>query len=483
MSLDYEFYTEIEKIMIVISNTLSGKKEAFTPLKPKAVSLYVCGITPYDYAHLGHGRVYVTFDVLYRLLRFLGYTVTYCRNFTDIDDKIIARAQKEYNDANSYTKISEKFIETYHQDMQALNCLPPTYEPKVTQTIPEIIAFVQGLIDAGKAYELDGDVYFELAAFPEYGALSKHKLEDLHAGARVEIDLRKKSPLDFALWKKSETGEPGWQSPWGLGRPGWHIECSAMAEKFLGKTIDIHAGGLDLIFPHHENEIAQSQGLHNAPFVKYWMHNGFVRINQEKMSKSLGNFFTLRDIFKKYDPMVVRFYLLSHHYKAPLDFSFEDLDMVQKSYQRLCKVFAGVDGSICSPKLATHHERDNQPFVPSNVAQQCISRDKLLKSETVKNMLKFLADDLNTPGMFGVVFEALPQLQKNPQELLLVKDFLQTVLGLTMLPLPEKEVVMTPEIESLLSAREQARKNKEWARADELREQLRSLGYEVQDKK
>lgn len=445
--------------MIFITNTLSGKKEPFIPLRNSTVNMYVCGITPYDYAHLGHGRVYVAFDVLYRLLRFLGYEVTYCRNFTDIDDKILTKAQNELGDSSRYKEISEKFIASYHEDMKALNCLPPTYEPKVTETIEDIISFVQGLINAGKAYEVEGDVYFEIAKFPSYGKLSKHKLEDLQAGARVEINNKKRSPLDFALWKKAEDTEPGWQSPWGKGRPGWHIECSAMAERYLGKTLDIHAGGMDLIFPHHENEVAQSEALHEIPFVRYWMHNGFVRINEEKMSKSLGNFFTLRDIFKKYDPMVVRFYLLNHQYKAPLDFSFDDLDMIQKSYQRLCKIFA------------------------SGECPQNLSSKEITQSTIVQKMLSFLTDDVNTPGMFGVLFESLSDLQKNPQELCLVKAFLQQILGLTLQPLPEKEQVLTPEMEQLIEKREDARKAKNWAQADALRDQLKELGYEVQDKK
>lgn len=445
------------KVMISLTNTFSGKKEPFKSLKPGIVTLYVCGITPYDYAHLGHGRVYVTFDVLYRLLQFLGFKVIYCRNFTDIDDKIVARAQKEWGDLKRFEEISQKYIAAFEQDTKALNCLPPTFEPKVTQTIPEIITFIKGLVDAKKAYVADDDVYFEIAQFPAYGKLSKQKLEDLIAGARVEVNEKKKNPLDFALWKHAHADEPGWDSPWGYGRPGWHIECSAMADKFLGKTIDIHAGGMDLIFPHHENEVAQSEALHGTQFVRYWLHNGFVRINQEKMSKSLGNFFTLRDIFKRFDPMVVRFYFLNHQYKAPLDFSFDDLEAMQKAYARLCKIFA-----LDCPALT-----DKQ----------------IIESPTVQKMLDFLSDDLNTPGMWGILFEALPQLQKDHKELCLVKEFIQKVLGLILIPLPEKEIEIIPEIKQLLKEREQARIEKNWKKADELREALRVLGYEVHDKK
>lgn len=465
--------------MITITNTLTGKKELFKPLNNNTVTLYVCGITPYDYAHLGHGRVYVSFDVLYRLLKFLGYEVKYCRNFTDIDDKIINRAQKELNDPNKFKEISQKYIEAFEQDFKQLNCLPPNYEPKVTQTIPEIIAFVQGLIENGKAYVSDRDVYFEIAQFPTYGRLSKHKLDDLIAGARVDVNEKKRNPLDFALWKHAHANEPGWDSPWGHGRPGWHIECSAMSQKFLGQTIDIHAGGQDLIFPHHENELAQSEGLSGKTFVRYWMHNGFVRINQEKMSKSLGNFFTLRDIFKQFDPMVVRFYLLNHQYRAPLDFSFDDLHVMQKTYARLCRAF---DVKCESNEDAPFDKLRANGEEPAR-AEHVEAFERIKESAVVQKMLEFLIDDLNTPGMWGILFESLPVLQKDHKELCKVKAFIQKVLGLTLVPLPEKEVEITSEMEALIKEREAARVVKDWKKADELREKLRSLGYEVQDKK
>ena len=443
--------------MLKITNTLSGKKEEFKPIIPGKVRLYVCGITPYDYSHIGHGRVYVTFDLLYRLLKFLGYDVIYCRNFTDIDDKIIKKAEKELGSKDRYPEIAEKFINAYHEDMHALNCLPPDEEPRVTTTIPEIIDFVQRLIESGKAYEVDGDVYFSIDQFPDYGKLSKHKLDDLIVGARVELNEKKKNPLDFALWKSEPAGQ-FWKSPWGYGRPGWHIECSAMAARYLGAHLDIHAGGLDLIFPHHENEIAQSEALYGAPFARYWMHNGFVTINQEKMSKSLGNFFTLRDLFKRYDPMVIRYYILAHHYKAPLEFALDDIDATQKSYQRLCKFFSRVECGLIEP-------------------------EDVLESVVGRAMLDFLRDDLNTSGMFGVVFENLPFLEDNHKELCAVKYLLTHVLGLSLKPLPEKVVEITPEIEALLAERDTARAEKNWARADAIRDQLKALGYDAQDKK
>lgn len=444
--------------MLKITNTLTGQKENFTSLEPNVVRLYVCGITPYDYAHIGHGRVYVTFDVLYRLLKLMGYAVHYCRNFTDIDDKLLSRALKEFGDEKEYNIIANTYIKTFKEDMHALHCLTPTFEPKVTESIPQIIAFVQGLVERDKAYVVDGDVYYHIPSFPAYGKLSRQNLQDLEVGARVEENTKKKNPLDFALWKGEEQGS-FWQSPWGWGRPGWHIECSAMAATNLGTQIDIHAGGMDLIFPHHENEIAQSEGLSGITFSRYWMHNAFVRINKEKMSKSLGNFFTLRDVFKQFDPMVIRFYYLTHHYRAPLDFSFDDIQATQKSYQRLCRFFK-------------EHETRN-----------VLSFEQARESGIVQEMLGFLCDDLNTPGMFGVLFENLTYLQNNPHEACYVKMFLQGVLGLELKELPEKEMAITPEIEHLLHEREKARAAKDWKLADAIRDELIALGYQIQDKK
>jgi cysteinyl-tRNA synthetase len=443
--------------MLKITNTISGRKESFHSLEPKKVRLYVCGITPYDFAHIGHGRVYVFFDVLYRLLTFLGYHVTYVRNFTDIDDKLIARAQKELGNPLEFSTIAEKYIKAYHEDMQALNTINPNYEPRVTEIIQEIITFIGALIKNKKAYQVNGDVYFSIENFPDYTKLSKQKLEDLQAGARVQPGEKKRNPLDFALWKSEKEGTY-WKSPWGYGRPGWHIECSAMAQKYLGDRIDIHGGGMDLIFPHHENEIAQTEGLTGKPFANFWMHNAFVRINQEKMSKSLGNFFTLKEVFKQFDPMVVRFLYLNHHYRAPLDFSFDDLKIAEKTYQKLAKFF---DKHPCK-------KFDNTTIAANNVVQE---------------MLEFLYDDVNTTGMLGVVFSHLNTMEKDETTFCAVKEFLQKVLGLTLQPLPEKEIELTPEIQQLIEAREQARKNKDWKKADELRDKLRTLGYESHDKK
>lgn len=441
--------------MITLSNTVTGKKEPFVPLEKGAVNLYVCGITPYDYAHIGHGRVYVTFDVLLRLLRLVEGRVRYCRNFTDIDDKLLNRAQKELGSKFRYQEVAQKYIDAYHEDVARLGCLVPDVEPRVTGTIPGIIQFIEELITKGYAYEVDGDVYYRVSRFPSYGKLSKRNLDDLLVGARVEVNDKKENPLDFALWK-GEVEETFWQSPWGWGRPGWHIECSAMAAEHLAPHIDIHGGGMDLIFPHHENEIAQSEGLYGGTFAKFWLHNAFVRINEEKMSKSLGNFFTLRDVFSQFDPMVVRFYYLQHHYRSPLDFSFDDVQAAEKAYRKLCRAFAG---GTCPADLTDEH---------------------VVESPLFRRLLQFVSDDLNTVGALGVIFENLADMQ---EEQCAVKLFIQKILGLSLEPLPEKTVDITPEIQELIDQREAARVQKDWATADALRKQLGDLGYDVRDKK
>ncbi len=444
--------------MLKIINTLTGKKQSVIPLKNKTITLYVCGITPYDYPHIGHGRVYVMFDLLYRLLVFLGYHVIYCRNFTDIDDKLLKKAEEQFGNQARYHEIARHFIDAFHEDLAALHCLTPTYEPLVTEHIPEIITFITGLLQTGKAYRVNGDIYFSIEQFPDYGKLSKQHLEQLRAGQRVEINEAKKDPLDFALWKSEPEGT-FWKSPWGYGRPGWHIECSALAKRYLGDQVDMHGGGMDLIFPHHENEIAQSEGLTGKPFVHLWMHCAFVRINKEKMSKSLGNFFTLREVFRDVDPMVLRFYYLSHHYRSPLDFSFEDLAVAQKTYQKLCLFFA------------------------PHTCNKTYSQDELITMPVIKEMLEFLQDDLNTPGMFGVLFTYIHKAPHDEKTIGALQYFLNTVLGLSLQPLPEKQVAITPEIQTLLDQREAARVVKDWARADQLRKQLEELGINVHDKK
>jgi cysteinyl-tRNA synthetase len=433
------------------TNTLSGKKEGF--VAGKQVKMYVCGVTPYDDAHIGHGRCYVAFDLLYRTLQFFGTDVHYCRNFTDIDDKTMHRAEKEFGDRLRFHEIADRYIKNFHQDIAKLNCLSPQHEPRVTDNIPQIIEFIQKLIDKGDAYQSGNDVYFCIEKFSEYGKLSKQKIEDLHAGARIDICDKKKNPLDFALWKGEPEGE-FWKSPWGYGRPGWHIECSVLAYLNLGDHIDIHGGGLDLIFPHHENEIAQSESLLGSPFSRMWIHNGMVNSNKEKMSKSLGNFFILRDIYKHFDPMVLRYYFLTHHYRMPIEFSFEGLTSAQKSYERLIRLCA-----------------------------QTTEFDATYSSDIIDRMNAFLQDDLNTPGLLGVIFENITEIAQDVQKLAAIKNILINVLGLSLQPLPENSVELTPEIEALIVERNKARREKNWARSDEIRDQLKLLGVDVHDGK
>lgn len=436
-------------------------------IKKRLITMYVCGITPYDYAHLGHGRCYVTFDLLYRLLTLLDYEVIYCRNFTDIDDKIIKKSLIELQDPNKYQLISSKFISSYEQDMNRLNCLKPTYEPKVTENIKNIIDFIKILINKNYAYISRSGVYYSVQKFKDYGKLSKRNLNDLKAGARIEIREDKENPLDFALWKTVEPSSPGWDSPWGYGRPGWHIECSTLINKYLGETIDIHGGGMDLIFPHHENEIAQSEAALNLPLANYWVHNAFILLNKEKMSKSLGNFFTLRDIFQDYDPALLRYYFLTHYYRSPIEFSFDDLIMSAKSYQKLIKFFENIQTKEI--KIIKDSYKKGLPF----------------------ELLSALLSDLNTPKFFGILFQNLKNLEQNfnqnIEEIIAIKALIQQVLGLTLEPLViinnKKNIEITPEIQDLINKREQARKENDWAKADQIREILKKIGVEIQDKK
>lgn len=432
-------------------NTLTGKKEELTHKSP--VKMYVCGVTPYDDTHVGHGRCYVSFDLVKRFLSFSGREVVYCRNFTDIDDKTMNRAEKELGDRLRFKEIADRYINHFQNDIGKLNCLAPDYEPRVTDNIPAIITFIEELIEKGSAYQAGNDVYFRIETFADYGKLSKQKIEDLKSGARVDVREQKENPLDFALWKSEPEGE-FWQSPWGYGRPGWHIECSVLARIHLGEHIDIHGGGLDLIFPHHENEIAQSESLFGEPFSRMWMHNGMITINKEKMSKSLGNFFFLRDLYKQFDPMVIRYFFLTHHYRMPVEFNFDVLTVAQKSYERLINLFG---------------------------AEQIGADD--YQSAIVDRMVSYLHDDLNTPGLLGVLFENISDITENNNERAAVKNILMNVLGLTLQPLPVKEVEITSDIQALIDERNQARLAKDWARSDELRDQLKAMGVDLKDEK
>lgn len=435
-------------------NTLTKKKELFTTQQSNTILMYLCGITPYDYAHLGHGRASINFDILYRLLKYTDYSVTYVRNFTDIDDKILVRAEKE-GIPDNYQSVAQRFIDAYHQDMANLNCLPPTHEPRVTQFIPQIIDFIQALVNNKNAYIVDYDVYFDISTFPEYGKLSGRTDDDLLAGARVEVDMRKRNPGDFVLWKGNNE-QKFWKSPWGFGRPGWHIECSVMSKVLLGTTIDIHGGGMDLIFPHHENEITQSESLHNKPLARYWLHNAFITINKEKMSKSLGNFITLTQLFEHYDPMAFRFFILQHHYRTPIDFSDNELQASMVAYKKLITTF-----SIIQEQKAETSDHINLQ----------------------KDILTALHDDLNTPRVLGIIFENLSIIKENLPLAATIKYVLVNLLGLTLQPLNEKTIEITPEIQTLINQREQARKEKNWALADQIRTKLQELGYTTQDKK
>lgn len=443
--------------MIYFTNTMTGKKELFVK-NSGPVTLYVCGITPYSAAHIGHGRCYISFDLLYRLLHFLGYTVLYCRNITDIDDKLLNKAQQEFNDRMRYQELATQFFSQFKQSLLQLGCLNPTYEPRVTDHIPEIITFITKLIESGHAYQADGDVYFSIQSWPSYGKLSGQKVDELRAGTRFAVRSEKKDPLDFVLWKGEQT-DTFWQSPWGNGRPGWHIECSALAARFLGEHIDVHAGGLDLIFPHHENEVAQSEALFGIPFARYWLHNGLVTVNNEKMSKSLGNFIELDTLLQEYDPMVIRYYFLTYHYKSPAEFNAQGLQAARKTYERLINLFTNTQPHLVAPNTM----QEQHPIVYA--------------------MHTMLCDDLNVPGMLGVLFEHWQELTSNEHERGAVLYYVQQVLGLSCQPLEKAEIQISPEIAALLEQRDQARRNKDWQKSDELREQLRQLGFEVKDHK
>lgn len=445
--------------MLYLTNTLTGKKEQFVPRKKNnSVSMYACGITPYDHSHIGHARSAVSFDLLYRVLCFIGYDVVYCRNFTDIDDKLLVKAEQVYGDQHRYPLIADVYIREYKDVVSMLNCIEPRYQPKVTDNIAPIIAFIDGLIKKGYAYVVDGDVYFRINRFDGYGKLSHRTIDQLCSGNRVGVEPNKEHPFDFALWK-SEPDHSFWESPWGFGRPGWHIECSALAAHYLDKHIDIHGGGIDILFPHHENEIAQSESLHEEPLATYWVHNGMVHINHEKMSKSLGNVVSIVQLLNDFDPMVVRFYLLSHHYRSPLDFSYAYITNTQKAYERLCRIF---QANYQIPE-------DGMVLMSSSVH--------------VQRACHFLYDDLNSAGMIGYLFETINEWESDPAVIGQMGYLLKKVCGLTLLPLVEKEPVITKDIQVLLDEREQARAQKNWARADQIRDELLAQGFKIQDKK
>ena len=475
-----------------IHNTLSGRKEVFEPLIPGTVRMYVCGVTVYDYCHLGHARSALVFDMIRRYLNYRGLAVTFVKNFTDIDDKIIRRAQQQ---GTVWQQITSTYITAYHEDMVRIGVQPATVEPKATEHMDDIIELVELLIEKGIAYQVDGDVYFEVEKFPAYGRLSKRQLEDMLVGARVEIDERKRTPMDFALWKSAKPGEPAWHSPWGLGRPGWHIECSAMSMKHLGPTFDIHGGGEDLIFPHHENEIAQSSGTSGEPFARYWVHNGFVRINKEKMSKSLGNYFTIREIFEKsrwpeaVTGEMLRYFLLSTHYRSPVDFSDQSLEEAKRALDSFYDLFQRLEE--LPPASAT---------ADRNLAEE--------RRQLEKSFQEGMDDDFNSPaalaalqGFRGQVNRMLKSGLSRSARLDAREGFRSVghVLGLFQLadwqfnpdvclaPGVEHKAATDPAItdtgiESKLAERNAARSLKNFQKADEIRAELASLGITIEDR-
>ncbi len=493
-----------------LHNTLTGRVEPFEPLRPGKVGMYVCGVTVYDRSHIGHARALVTFDVLYRYLRRSGYEVTFVRNFTDVDDKIIQRAREKGIDP---AELAETYIRAFAGDVRALDCLPPTFEPRATQHIPEMIDLIQQLEQRGLAYRVDGDVYFAVEKFPEYGKLSKRRLEDMYAGARVEVDerkrhpmdfavelfpsygklsgrrlaemvagargevdARKRHPMDFALWKSSKPGEPAWDSPWGSGRPGWHIECSAMSAKYLGQPFDIHGGGTDLIFPHHENEIAQAEGARGCPFARYWVHNGLVSVAQEKMSKSLGNFMTIEEAAERFGGEALRFFLLGTHYRTPLEFSPERVHDTAKGLARIYETLQRAEEAAGAESAAPDPEIE-------------------------RAFRAAMDDDLNTARALGIVFETVREINRtldaggDPARIAALRQAIGEIAGVLGVCGEQPRAFLerraaqqlraaalsTAEIEQLIAERDQARRARDFQRADAIRAHLRSRGIVLED--
>ena len=452
-------------------NTLTRKKEEFIPISKDEVKVYACGPTVYNFIHIGNARPMCVFDVLRRFLSYIGYNVKFVQNFTDVDDKIIKKAIEEKSD---FLTVSKKYIEEYKKDAEGLNVQEATIHPKATENISEMLEIIKTLIDKGFAYALsNGDVYFKTRAFKDYGKLSHQTIDDLQSGARIQIDEAKEDPLDFALWKAAKPGEPFWESPWGKGRPGWHIECSAMASKYLGKNIDIHCGGQDLIFPHHENEIAQSECCFGTKFANYWLHNGYINVDSKKMSKSLGNFFTVRDVAEKYGYEPIRYLMISSHYRNPINYSEEIIMQCASSLDRL------------------RNFRENLDFALKNSNDEF---DNELDLNVYKNkFIDAMNDDLNTADALAAIFEMVKSvntnvIQKNEFNKTFIENAIELfdelcgVLGI----LYEKnnlnsDSISTQEIENLIKEREQARKEKNWARADEIRKELSSKNIILED--
>lgn len=450
--------------MLTVYNSLTKEKQVFTPIVPGLIKMYVCGITVYDYCHIGHARSISIFDTIARYFRHRDYEVVYVRNITDIDDKIIKRANEQQI---PWQQLTEQFIEAMHEDFAALNIIPPTHEPRATDTIAQMIAMIENLIIKQHAYVgSNGDVYFRVDSFKNYGKLAHKDLEALQSGTRVSITEAKENPLDFVLWKMAKPGEPAWDSPWGQGRPGWHIECSAMSTDLLGNHFDIHGGGNDLKFPHHENELAQAEASTDEPFANYWIHGGMVIVNKEKMSKSLGNFFTIRDVLKEYHPEVMRFFLTSSHYRSPVNYSLESLSLAKSSLERFYVSLRGLAVVSESALGQPYHERFNQA----------------------------MDDDFNTPVALSVLFDLCHEINKiretqaqEASELAATLRYLANMLGVLF---EDPEAYLTTQvsgaadtalIEKLIAERQTARANKDWQGADTIRKQLSDLGVVIED--
>ncbi len=445
------------KNKLVIYNTQTKEKELFTPQKNDTVSLYVCGVTPYDYAHIGHARCYVHFDTVVRLLKSIGYTVSYVRNITDVDDKLIAKA---FNQGAVAQDVCDKVIElgaffanSFNEDMSALNCLSPHHEPKVSSHVPQIISFISQLIEKKYAYVVGGDIYFDTSTDSKYGNLSRRDIDQLQAGARVAVAEQKRHPADFVLWKSDDRGT-FWESPWGNGRPGWHIECSSFINEYAGLTVDIHGGGIDLLFPHHENERAQSECAHDgAVLAKYWMHNAHVKLDSQKMSKSLGNVRTVKDVLQEFAAPVLRLFFLQHHYRTPIDFTTQYLSATEKAYKKLLVL---------------------------GLVEKATKLDSSLID--VSAIMNALYDDLNAPKAIGLIFGVL---KKAKQDLALARNLrliTEDILGITLVG-KESAEEYSLQIQQLITQRDEARKNKDWKAADEIRDELAALGVNLKDSK
>lgn len=456
--------------MIKVYNTLNKKKEEFIPLTPGEVKMYVCGPTVYNFFHIGNGRTFIVFDTIRRYFEYRGFKVDFVQNFTDIDDKMIKKANEE---GTTVKKIGDTYIKEYYQDADALNIERATVNPRATEFIGEIIKFVKGLVDKGYAYEVDGDVYFSTKKFEGYGKLSGQNIEDLQSGARISVDERKKDPMDFAIWKAQKPGEPAWKSPWGMGRPGWHIECSCMAKKLLGETIDIHAGGSDLKFPHHENEIAQSEALTGEPFARYWLHSAFVNVNNEKMSKSLNNFFTAREILERYDADVIRFLMLSAHYRQQLNFSEDLLESAKASVERIYNAIGNLENLIDEVSREEMNEEEKAYLESLNKYKE--------------KYIEKMDDDFNTADAITAIFDLIKDTNTNitiDSSKELAKKALDLIRELgAPLGMFQKSTKgnLEEEIEALIAERQQARKDRDFALADKIRDELKDRGIVLED--